>query len=177
MNSDRTKTRHQHRHAGRQAQRSTHRRGVIIRPLITHPDERGTLTEIYNPAWGISDLPMVYAYQSTIRPGKIKGWIEHHLQCDRVFPSQGHMRWVLYDNRPDSPTYRLVNEIFITEINRSLIVIPPYVFHAVQNVGMTDAVFINLPSRPYDHANPDKFRLPLNNDVIPFRFDTNSLGW
>ena len=28
----------------------------------------------------------------------------------------------------------------------------------------------------YDHANPDKFRLPLINGTIPYRFDTVSGG-
>jgi dTDP-4-dehydrorhamnose 3,5-epimerase len=33
-----------------------------------------------------------------------------------------------------------------------------------------------MPTRPYDHADPDKYRLPLDNDVIPFRFD-EAPGW
>ena len=33
-------------------------------------------------------------------------------------------------------------------------------------------VFFNLPSRPYRHADPDKYRLPLKNDVIPFDFSS-----
>jgi dTDP-4-dehydrorhamnose 3,5-epimerase len=37
-------------------------------------------------------------------------------------------------------------------------------------VGETDAYFVNLPTRAYDHANPDKFRLPLDTDLIPYRF-------
>jgi dTDP-4-dehydrorhamnose 3,5-epimerase len=44
------------------------------------------------------------------------------------------------------------------------------VYHGLQNVGLVDAVFINMPTRPYDHADPDKFRLPLTNDLIPFDF-------
>ena len=30
---------------------------------------------------------------------------------------------------------------------------------------------VNLPTRAYDHAHPDKYRLPLDTDLIPFRFD------
>ena len=30
-------------------------------------------------------------------------------------------------------------------------------------------MFVNLPSQPYRHDDPDKYRLPLENDVIPYR--------
>ena len=42
-------------------------------------------------------------------------------------------------------------------------------WHAVQNVGHEEAAFINMPSQPYRHDDPDKYRLPLENDVIPYR--------
>ena len=31
-------------------------------------------------------------------------------------------------------------------------------------------------TKPYDHANPDKYRLPLDTDQIPYRFEDVS-GW
>lgn len=145
--------------------------GVIVRPAVTHVDDRGELCEIYNPAWGIHEAPMVYAYQAMVRPHKVKGWIVHHLQDDRVFVNLGTFRFVLYDAREGSPTHGQINEIFLSERNRAMIIIPRGVYHAVQNVGETDAYFINLPTRPYDHGNPDKYRLPLDTDLIPFRFE------
>jgi dTDP-4-dehydrorhamnose 3,5-epimerase len=35
---------------------------------------------------------------------------------------------------------------------------------------------INLPTCPYDHADPDKYRLPIKNELIPFDFDDGP-GW
>jgi dTDP-4-dehydrorhamnose 3,5-epimerase len=119
---------------------------------------------------------MVYAYQSMVRPGKVKGWIVHRLQDDRLFVSLGTLRIVLYDARDGSPTQGRINEIFLGERNRAMIIIPRGVYHAVQNVGDTDAYFVNLPTRAYDHANPDKYRLPLDSDLIPYRFD-EKLGY
>ena len=145
--------------------------GVVVRPAVTHVDDRGELCEIYNPAWGIHSEPMVYAYQSMVRPHKVKGWIVHHLQDDRLFVSLGTLRIVLYDARDDSPTKNMINEIFLSERNRAMIIIPKGVYHAVQNVGDCNAYFVNLPTRPYDHAHPDKLRLPLDTDLIPFRFE------
>jgi dTDP-4-dehydrorhamnose 3,5-epimerase len=150
--------------------------GVIIRYAIAQPDERGELCEIYNPAWGVTDAPLVYVYQSTIRPGKVKGWVIHYEQDDRLFFSSGAVRMGLYDAREASPTYKKLSVFTITERNRALVVIPRGVFHGIQNVGSTEAVFVNMPSRPFDHANPDKYRLPLSNDLIPFAFE-DTPGW
>ena len=69
--------------------------GLIIRPLLTHVDRRGELVEVYNPAWKIHPTPMVYAYQATIRPKAIKGWVVHREQDDRIFTSLGVMRGFL----------------------------------------------------------------------------------
>jgi dTDP-4-dehydrorhamnose 3,5-epimerase len=150
--------------------------GVKIRPAFTLADERGTLCEILNPAWDLHEAPIVYVYQFTIRPGKIKGWHQHRLHDDRIFISQGTVKVVLYDDRPDSPTYRRVNEIYRSEHQRTIMVIPAFVFHAHQNVGNSDALFVSMPTRPYNHADPDVFRLPVNTDQIPYHFE-QKLGW
>jgi len=150
--------------------------GVKIIRAVTHPDERGTLCEISSLALKAHPAPIVYVYQFTIRPGKVKGWHIHHLHDDRIFISQGTVKVVLYDNRPESPTYRVINEIYRTEHHRTLMVIPAYVFHAHHNVGQTEALFISMPTRIYNHESPDVYRLPLNNNTIPYRFEQR-MGW
>jgi dTDP-4-dehydrorhamnose 3,5-epimerase len=83
---------------------------------------------------------------------------------------------VLYDDREGSPTQGRINEIHRSELQRTLMVIPRGVFHAHVNVGTTDAVLISMPTRAYDHADPDVFRLPLDTDLIPYSFE-DKLGW
>jgi dTDP-4-dehydrorhamnose 3,5-epimerase len=144
--------------------------GVVRRSSITHPDERGTLTEIFNPAWDFSDDPLVYVYQVTVRPGQIKGFVLHKSYSDRLFFSLGTLKVVLYDDREDSPTRGMLNEVFFSEESRGHLVIPPNVWHAVQNVGTTDALFVNCPTKPYDHADPDKWAMPKDSDLIPYSF-------
>jgi dTDP-4-dehydrorhamnose 3,5-epimerase len=150
--------------------------GVVIQSSTTHEDDRGTLCEIMSPYRPPHPAPLVYVYQFTIRPGKIKGWHSHHLHDDRIFISQGHVRVVLYDNRPDSPTFGFVNEIYRTEYDRTVMVIPAHVFHAHENIGSTDALFISMPTRPYNHSDPDVHRLPIDTDQIPYSF-RNRRGW
>ena len=150
--------------------------GVIARPAHTIEDRRGEIVEVYRPAWGVHPDPLVYVYQVLLRPGAIRGWVVHKTQEDRLFMSTGVLRWALYDARPESPTHGLVNEFVFSDRNRTLLVIPAGVYHGVQNIGTIDAMFINMPTRPYNHADPDKYRIPLKNDVIPFSFDDGP-GW
>jgi dTDP-4-dehydrorhamnose 3,5-epimerase len=145
--------------------------GVVVKHLSTLTDHRGTVCEIYRSEWGIHPDPLVFVYQITIRPGQVKGWQKHLEQDDRLFTAFGTVQVVLYDDRSDSPTGGMVNELFFGEHNRVLFVIPAGVYHAVKNVDPTkDAVLINVPTRPYDYENPDKYRLPLENDLIPYRW-------
>jgi dTDP-4-dehydrorhamnose 3,5-epimerase len=143
--------------------------GVQVRRPPTHADERGTICEVYDLRWGFTDDPLVYVYYVTIRPGQVKGWVLHREQNDRMFAFGGIVRIVLYDARTDSDSFGRVNVFHFGEHDRALLSIPAGVWHAVQNVGHEDAAFINLPSRPYQHDDPDKYRLPLDNDVIPYR--------
>lgn len=150
--------------------------GVTFHEVKTQLDERGSLCEMYDPRWGWHKDPLLYAYFITIRPGVIKGWAMHKLHEDRYFIQFGDMEVVLYDARPESPTYELVSTVVLSEYRRRLMNIPTGVWHAVRNIGIKDVVLANFPSKPYDHENPDKYRLPLDNDKIPYKFD-NPKGW
>jgi dTDP-4-dehydrorhamnose 3,5-epimerase len=150
--------------------------GVVIQHRVTHPDDRGTLCEILGPHNPVDGSPLVYVYQFTIRPGKCKGWHVHYLHDDRIFVSQGNVKVVLYDNRPDSPTYGIVNELYRTELDRTIMVIPRNVFHAHENIGTTDALFISMPTRAYQHDDPDVYRLPLDTNQIPYKFEDRKGG-
>ena len=77
---------------------------VVIRRLITHVDDRGSLTELYDPRWGVHDEPLVFSYMLSIRPKVAKGWNLHREHEDRYCLLQGEMALVLYDVRPGSTT-------------------------------------------------------------------------
>ena len=150
--------------------------GVVVKPIKTLEDERGDLVEVYRQDWGTTSAPVTSVHQVTIRPRKIKGWSMHLKNDDRLFVSLGFVRVALFDARADSPTRDRLNLLSFSERNRSLIVVPRGVFHAIQNVGQTDAIIISLPTALYDYEDPDKYRLPLNNALIPFSFD-DPPGW
>ena len=150
--------------------------GVTFYESPTHIDDRGSVVELYDPRWKWHQDPLVFVYSFTLRPGKIKGWGVHKKHEDRYFVLQGEMLVVLYDSRPDSPTNGLVSEVVLSEYNRRLMNIPAGIWHANQNIGSKDVTVINFPTIPYDHTDPDKYRLPINTDLIPYKFKDGT-GW
>ena len=94
----------------------------------------------------------------------------HGKQTDRLALISGALRVVLFDGRETSSTGQVLMEVYGGEHSRMLITIPPGVWHAVQNVGDVEAMFVNAPDHPYIHEDPDKFRLPLDTELIPFSF-------
>jgi dTDP-4-dehydrorhamnose 3,5-epimerase len=144
--------------------------GVVYSRAVSHVDHRGSLTEIVNfddPFW---DEPIVYSYAITIQPGRIKGWGMHLKQADRYFLAIGSVRVVLHDGRTASPTFGAVAQFHLTAGTRARLLIPPGVWHADQNWGPDEAVIVNFPTRAYDHAAPDKYRVDPWSGEIPFDF-------
>ncbi len=154
---------------GEPIQPSIHDVKIFQPPL--HMDHRGELIEILNLQWGLYPEPFTYVYQVIVRPGLTRGWVVHKIQSDRIFVSSGTLRWALWDGREDSPTYKMLNLLTFSDRKRAVFNIPPGVYHAVKNIGIGDATFINAPTEFYNYENPDKYRLPLKNDLIPFDFD------
>ena len=58
-----------------------------------------------------------------------------------------------------------------------LLVIPRGVWHAERNIGASDVVVVNFPTIPYDHASPDKYRLPLDTKELPVDLGPGWRGW
>ena len=150
--------------------------GVSIREAPVHIDERGSVIEVYDDRWGWHPDPVVFAHCFTIRPGYVKGWGLHKLHEDRYFILAGEMELVLFDPRPESSTCGAVCKIALSEQRRQLINIPRFVWHAERNIGAKDVVVIDFPTAPYNHADPDKYRLPIDSPLIPHSFG-DARGW
>jgi dTDP-4-dehydrorhamnose 3,5-epimerase len=135
-------------------------------------DERGIILELVDARTDYWHDPIPYMYLGTCRPGKAKGWGMHDDHIDRYMIISGEMLLVLFDDRPDSLTTGVVQEFYLTMEGRNQITIPTGVWHAHMNLGTADLVFLNAPTEPFDHANPDKHTLPLDTDKIPYTFFT-----
>jgi len=150
--------------------------GVKIRQARTHSDARGSVIEIFDQRWGWHPAPVASLHCFTIRPGYVKGWGLHEGHEDRYFILSGEMELVLFDPRPESPTCGEVCKILLSEHNRCLVNIPSHVWHADHNIGTKDVIVIDMPTVPYAHGNPDKYRLPIDTPLIPYSFG-DARGW
>lgn len=144
--------------------------GAFVRDLITHVDRRGSICELIDPRWEEIGAALTYAYFFSIRPGVIKGWALHEEKADRYALLTGEIEVVLYDPREGSSTQGLVTQLVLNDLRRQMLQIPPGVWHALHGLGTVDGTLVNFPTTPYRHDAPDKIGLPLDNDVIPFRF-------
>ena len=146
--------------------------GVELVRLTIHADARGTLSPVLDTRTAFWDEPVVYAYGITILPGRIKGWGMHRVQSDRYYVARGSLRVVLFDGREDSPSAGNVAQVNFTVRTPGLLKIPPGVWHADENWGDDEALIVNFPTRAYDPAAPDKYRIDPHSGVIPFDWST-----
>jgi dTDP-4-dehydrorhamnose 3,5-epimerase len=130
----------------------------------------GSLTEIYRKDWQLDDLPVEQVFEVTMTPGDISAWHAHEHTTDRLFVTRGAMRIVLYDGRAGSPTQGLVNEFKLGEMRPALVVVPPQVWHGVQNIGDAPCTLLNLVDQAYCYEAPDHWRVAHDTPAIPYRF-------
>jgi dTDP-4-dehydrorhamnose 3,5-epimerase len=144
--------------------------GVLVRQVNQVLKHNGSLIELFRRDWfsGITEVDQVF--QVRLEGGAISAWHAHEDATDRLFVTAGTMRIVLYDGRVGSPTYGGVNEWLAGSRRPLLIVVPPKVWHGVQNVTAKPATILNLPDHAYRYAEPDHWRVPVDTDQIPYRF-------
>lgn len=148
--------------------------GVATKVLKVLEDDRGFLMEMLR-----SDEPLFerfgQVYVTGCRRGVAKAWHYHKEQTDHFVCLAGAALVVLYDARPDSPTYRTVEEIILVAPPSQnppplLMKIPPLVVHGFTAHGCEEARIVNVPTLSYRYANPDEYRYPWNAPEIPYRW-------
>lgn len=144
--------------------------GVRVQRLTSHRDPRGELTVLMTALHDESSVaPHIYHVVAETR--SVRAWVYHKRQWDRLAYVDGLFRLVIYDLRPGSPTHGRLNVLDVGADNRVLVTLPPYVIHGLRNLGSRAASFVNMPTRPYDPARPDKSRIPYGHPGIPYAFD------
>jgi dTDP-4-dehydrorhamnose 3,5-epimerase len=139
--------------------------GVTIKKLLLNPDERGWLMEILR-----CDDPLFQkfgqVYLATAYSSVVKAWHYHKKQTDNFTCVHGMMKVVLSDARKESPTYKVLMELFVGEKNPAPISVPPGVYHRFKGIGTDTAYFLSIPTLPYNYKEPDEYRLPPDTPEI-----------
>lgn len=124
--------------------------GVVLKDLNRHSDHRGWLAELFRTDEITPENRPAMAYLSLTHPGISRGPHEHRQQSDLiVFLGHSHFELYLWDNRPESASFKK-HERMVLASNRIIsVTIPPGVVHGYKNIGDTDGYTINLPNRLY----------------------------
>jgi dTDP-4-dehydrorhamnose 3,5-epimerase len=148
--------------------------GMEVRETRPVPHEDGHVTEIARVSWGILSQPVVQVHMTTTMAGRVRAWGLHQKSTDRLFVVNGLVRIVLFDGRLHSPTHGRFTELTLSEKNPALVTVPPDVYHGWKNIGTTEAIVINMPTRVYQYDEPDALDLPWDGDLaaelIPYRW-------
>jgi len=144
--------------------------GVIITPRKIIPDERGKIIHIMK-----SSDPLFKSfgevYCSTVFPGIVKGWHKHKKMTLNYVVIKGNIKFVLYDDRPDSLSYKCIQEIYLGENQSLMVTVPPMIWNGFKGIGIQEAFVINFTDMPHD---PDEIiRMdPHKNEIIEYDWST-----
>lgn len=124
--------------------------GVICRPLEVYTDQRGWLAEIFRQDETAPEHIPVMAYVSVTQPGVGRGPHAHRDQTDLFcFAGPGDFRVVLWDNRADSPTLGVRQDFHLGASCPAVLIVPPGVVHAYQNISEMPGFVCNFANRLY----------------------------
>jgi len=135
--------------------------GLLITPLkqISHP--KGDILH----AMKISDSGYVgfgEAYFSEVCFEEIKGWKKHTEMVLNLVVPIGKIKFVAYDDRPESSTYGQFYQTELSMENYSRLTVPKGIWLAFQGVSESKNLLLNLASIPHD---PNESEVKPLNDI------------
>lgn len=140
---------------------------VVIKTLVTHADDRGYLREVLRA----DDNLLRQFGQLTVtktHPGVIKAFHWHKDQDDVWYIAAGMARIVMYDRRPESPTFQETMVVVAGEDNPLSVLIPTGVAHGYQVLGNQPVLLFYTVTKPYNAADPDEQRIAWDDPEIGF---------
>jgi dTDP-4-dehydrorhamnose 3,5-epimerase len=145
--------------------------GVIIKPLGTHTDSRGYLTELFRSDEIPEGTLPAMGYISVTHPGIARGPHEHRDQTDLFCFLDGEYELRLWENRTDQPAW--TGSFLVGKANPVAVIVPPGVVHGYKNVGFTDAFVLNFPNQLYAGTGKTEPVDEIRHEEIdsPFKFD------
>ena len=130
--------------------------GVRITPLLQIHDERGSVMHMLKST-DSAFQQFGEIYFSGVYPDVVKAWHIHSKMTLNYAVPVGKIKFVLYDERKDSPTFGEVQELFIGRDN---------VWNGFKGVGTKMSLVANCASIPHDPTEIS--RLDPSDNHIPY---------
>jgi dTDP-4-dehydrorhamnose 3,5-epimerase len=140
--------------------------GVVLQPLRVFEDERGAVMHMLRVD-SLLFKRFGEVYFSEVRPGSVKAWKRHTRMTQHFTVPVGRIRFVLYDDRPGSPTAGSLSEI---ELGRPddyrLLVIPPGIWYGFTGLAAQPSLVANCADLPHDPSESEN--LVWSTPLIPY---------
>jgi len=142
--------------------------GVTITPLKQIFDERGKVMHM------LREDSLLFSrfgeiYFSCTHAGAIKAWHLHKQMTLNYAVIYGEIKFVLFDDRPDSQTRGEIQELFLSPENYCLVTVPPLIWNGFKGIGDKTSIVANCATLPHD-ANEIE-RRSVSDDSIPYDWD------
>ncbi len=128
--------------------------GCRLTPLRIMPGEKGDVLH----ALRSTDKGFVAfgeAYFSTVKKGEVKGWRRHLCLTLNLVVPVGKIRFLLHDDRPGSPTFRLKDEVMLSLENYQRLTVPPGIWLAFEGLDDGLNLLLNVADLPHDPAESE----------------------
>ncbi len=141
-------------------------KGVVLKELVTHSDERGFFREIIRSTDDFFKDGFGQFSHSTVYTGVVKAWHFHKIQTQWTYVATGLLDVVLNDTRKDSDTFReTMNFLIGDHIPQFVYCFPPGVAHGYRCINGPAQVFY-ITSGQYDLN--DEARVPHDDPDIGY---------
>ena len=139
--------------------------GVKILPKRKICDDRGAIFHMLR-----KDDPEFQKfgeiYFSKVYPGVVKAWHIHSRMFLNYLVVVGSIRLALYDDRPESPTKGMFQEVILDESESKLVIVPPRVWNGFKGLGVIPSIVANCATEPHD---PEEIsRKPYNDPYFNY---------
>ena len=129
--------------------------GVVVTPLRQIFDERGKVMHMLR-----EDSPIFSrfgeVYFSCTNPGAIKAWHLHKKMTLNYAVIYGEIKFVLFDDRPDSKTRGCIQEFFLSPENYCLVTVPPLIWNGFKGIGDKTSIVANCATLPHDPSEIER---------------------
>tara|TARA_Y100000590_G_scaffold422055_1_gene526340 strand:- start:321 stop:755 length:435 start_codon:yes stop_codon:yes gene_type:complete len=137
---------------------------IKITPLKTISDNRGKVMHMLR-----TDSPVFKKfgeiYFSTIYHQSIKGWHLHKESALNYVCIKGKVKLVLFDDRKESASKGVLQELILTPENYFLVTIPPYIWNGFKGIAKEESIIANcltLPHNEREMVRKDPFDKSFN---------------
>lgn len=128
--------------------------GVLLTPLRRVPNPKGDVMHaVKRSSPGFAGF--AEAYFSAALPGQIKGWKRHRRVTLNLVVPVGRIRFVIHDDRPDSPTRGHFDDVTLGEEHYARLTVPPGLWMAFTAARSEPGMLLNVTNEEHDPNEAD----------------------